>query len=531
MTWGVTDDHGGMTSALLHRSMAFARLTGTPIDVLTFDVRDDYPELSQRLTARGQLGDGVRIVNLWDWLREATLPADVSGSLSLDQHLFTPLPVGIDGDGTPAAEGAIHLSRSRLSADGFDVLQVDHYRPDGTLFASDRRDCSNPGELGGRSIVLCDEAGVPLRSWGGTRAFYRFWLDQLVGGGRAFMIVDSKTSASFMLTYRRRNVVTVHVVHASHLAGTERPMGQLRPTRREVFENLERFDSVVVLTSRQRDDVRTLLGSSTMAQATDPQLAAAKRKALKNLAVIPNSRPFDALSAVSTEPERGRGIVLAGLTARKRVDHAITAVSSVSQSLAASQPAGSPNVVSPADGRPRVTLDVYGDGVLRAELDDLAATSGTAMVTMHGHHQDARKALETSSFLIATGTSEGFPLVLVESMAAGCIPIAYDVPYGPADIITDGRNGYLVTSGDVSALADAILRFYGLPARQVLAMRQAAKRTARQFSDEAVTRLWARELTNAARRKAGLRVAPSGARAVLRFGKKAIRRLRTVARR
>ena len=33
--------------------------------------------------------------------------------------------------------------------------------------------------------------------------------------------------------------------------------------------------------------------------------------------------------------------------------------------------------------------------------------------------------------------------MLVESMASGCIPIAYDIDYGPSDIITDGVDGFL----------------------------------------------------------------------------------------
>ena len=92
--------------------------------------------------------------------------------------------------------------------------------------------------------------------------------------------------------------------------------------------------------------------------------------------------------------------------------------------------------------------------------------------------------------------------MLVESMAVGCIPIAYDIPYGPADVIQPGSNGYLVPGGDVEAVARAIEHLLSLSPRQVARLRRHARRSAQQFSDFAITRLWSRELRAAAARKA-----------------------------
>ncbi len=84
-----------------------------------------------------------------------------------------------------------------------------------------------------------------------------------------------------------------------------------------------------------------------------------------------------------------------------------------------------------------------------------------------GTSSDARRRLATASFLLLTSSLEGFPLVLVEAMAAGCIPIAYDVPYGPSDVIVSGRNGFLVPAGDLDALTRAVAEFLRLPARRI----------------------------------------------------------------
>ena len=105
----------------------------------------------------------------------------------------------------------------------------------------------------------------------------------------------------------------------------------------------------------------------------------------------------------------------------------------------------------------------------------------------------AREELAAASFVLLTGSSEGSPLVLVEAMAAGCIPIAIDVPYGPADLIRDRVNGFLIPS------ADAITELRSLTPSRRAAMRRAAQRTARQYSDIAAVRRWSRALRGASK--------------------------------
>ncbi|PJJ71830.1 poly(glycerol-phosphate) alpha-glucosyltransferase [Diaminobutyricimonas aerilata] len=451
LTWSIPDQFGGMTSALLHRSRSFVHLGGVAVDVLTLDDRADYPEIERRLRERGELVDGMRLLNLWEWWR---VNDPRPGSIDLGRHVFAPLA---PHEGELQLREGVPIRRVRRDEHGV-TTQIDHLRDDGSLAVSDRR-----GDDGARSIVVCDRDGVPVRSFGGAWAFYRHWLDRLTAKQRSFLIVDSKTTANFVLGYRRPHVVTVHVVHSSHLQGSARPIAPLRVSRARVFENLDALDAVVVLSERQRGDIEALLGPAD------------------HLTVIPNGRDIAPALAAPLERDPSRGIMLATLTSRKRVDHAVRAVTAASAST-------------------RVTLDVYGDGELRSRIERAAALS-EGVVRLHGHDPDARRRLEEASFLLLTSRSEGFPLVLVESMAAGCLPIAYDISYGPADIIRHGRNGMLVPSGDVDALCAAILQLQAMPARRVRRMRRAARRSARRFTDRAVTRRWNRELRAAWRRK------------------------------
>jgi poly(glycerol-phosphate) alpha-glucosyltransferase len=360
--------------------------------------------------------------------------------------------------------------RIRTDEDG-EALQIDRFRSDGSLLAVDRRDLRERGRLGGRRITLVDRRGNAVVGWDSDTALHHAWLDWVIGDGPATLISDSSPIGGALHTYRRDHITVVQVLHNPHLkdpAGS--PYGLLPPAKKEILAHLDDYDLVTTLTDDQRRDMRAV------SLAGD------------NLRTVSNMYSGPVVEHIDERPP-ARGVLVGRLVEQKRVAHAIRAMAHLHGS-------------SPA------TLDVYGTGSHEDRLAALIAELDVGeTVRLHGFRHDARSQFRSASFSILSSRFEGQGLVLLESMAAGCIPVSYDITYGPSDIITNGVDGFLVPAGDIEALAATIARVVALDSDRLRRMRAAAVRRAADFAPEVIVRKWGEVLTEAVEGKRPHRVA------------------------
>ncbi|WP_346037111.1 glycosyltransferase [Brevibacterium picturae] len=277
----------------------------------------------------------------------------------------------------------------------------------------------------------------------------------VIGNKPSYLISDSSFTGGLVFDYRRNNVVLCQVVHNHFLSNPNGSnFGELTTGKIRYISHLDSFDVITTLTDQQRDDM------------DKAKLSAGKLRTVSNLT--------EELDGDPTAPRsHERGSMIARLVPQKRVDDAIRAIGKVSAHA------------------PDVTLDVYGEGDERPELTGLIDRLGvTDSVRLRGHSPGAKRNFHTSAFSLLTSRYEGQGLVLLESMSAGCIPISYAVDYGPADIIDDGINGFVVPAGDVDALSKTILRFLSMPEDEVQAMRRAAIARAADFFEAPIVQRW-----------------------------------------
>jgi glycosyltransferase involved in cell wall biosynthesis len=137
---------------------------------------------------------------------------------------------------------------------------------------------------------------------------------------------------------------------------------------------------------------------------------------------------------------------------------------------------------------PEWHLDIYGNGSLEAEI-----RSEVARLNMNIHLNPAEADImdrycEHSIFVLSS-VFEPFGLVLVEAMSCGLPVVAFDCPYGPRSIITDGVDGFLVENRNIKQFADAIIRL--MEDKELrLKMGQKGILTSCQYSAEHIMPQW-----------------------------------------
>ena len=107
-------------------------------------------------------------------------------------------------------------------------------------------------------------------------------------------------------------------------------------------------------------------------------------------------------------------------------------------------------------------------------------------------HQPTDKILDCfreSSILASTSLYEPFGLVIPEAMSCGIPVVAFDCPYGPSEIITDGRDGFLIDCYNDEAFADKLCL---LMENETLRkqMGRYAIQSAQRFKKEKIMPMW-----------------------------------------
>jgi glycosyltransferase involved in cell wall biosynthesis len=295
----------------------------------------------------------------------------------------------------------------------------------------------------GRGSVLMHPADVGYEG-------FSLWSDiRLVQAlrGRAGTVIGTRPGLNMLLADLRLPGFTTIGEEQMNLGAHARPL------RKAMAARYGQLDALAVLTERDLEDYRQLLGEDA------PRLVR-----------IPNT----VQAAGGDGADLDAKVVLAAgrLTPQKGFDLLIPAWRTV------------------ADHRPDWKLVIRGRGERRGQLEALIAQHDLGEhVTLGNAAKRLRARMREASIYVLSSRFEGFPLVLIEAMEAGMGVVAFDCPTGPGDIIEDHRNGLLVPPKDVDALGAALLEMIeddDLRRRCAAA----AAETARGYTMEAVGPRW-----------------------------------------
>lgn len=146
------------------------------------------------------------------------------------------------------------------------------------------------------------------------------------------------------------------------------------------------------------------------------------------------------------------------------------------------------------DGFPPLDVRIIGDGTQEGpgaeeRVHEAFAASGLTNVRFLGAQDRSRviEELAATSIFCLPSHWEGFPLSLLEGMAAGAAPVATAVGDIPK-MLDEGRAGVVVPPHDPAALASALERLVRDPARVEELGRAARHRVETQYSEQRMIR-------------------------------------------
>jgi len=112
-----------------------------------------------------------------------------------------------------------------------------------------------------------------------------------------------------------------------------------------------------------------------------------------------------------------------------------------------------------------------------------------ANIQVHEATSNMMEKYRESSILLMTSSYEPFGLVLPEAMSCGLPVVAFDCPYGPADIITGGTDGFLVKERSYDDFSNRVCQLMDhLDLR--LRMGKSGIESSKKYAESCIMPLW-----------------------------------------
>ena len=106
---------------------------------------------------------------------------------------------------------------------------------------------------------------------------------------------------------------------------------------------------------------------------------------------------------------------------------------------------------------PNVNFLLIGDGILKKRCQKaLSLLPLNGRFIFAGWRRDVSEILDIVDIVVLTSKWEGMPIALIEALAKGCPVVATNVG-GVADLVKDGRTGYIVAAGAYEEVAERVL--------------------------------------------------------------------------
>lgn len=139
---------------------------------------------------------------------------------------------------------------------------------------------------------------------------------------------------------------------------------------------------------------------------------------------------------------------------------------------------------------PDWVLEIYGSGPELPKLQELIKELNLQKaVYIYPPTKDILHKIQNASLYLMSSRFEGLPMVLLEAMATGVPAVAFSCKCGPKDIITDGKDGYLIPPDHLDDYIKKVI-YLCQNHDQLLIMGNNAKKDMKRFDAKVITNQW-----------------------------------------
>jgi poly(glycerol-phosphate) alpha-glucosyltransferase len=275
-------------------------------------------------------------------------------------------------------------------------------------------------------LTVYGEDGGIIKECGGNAGLAALCLERLTADGRFYMLVfESGLMSKAAGEINRANAAKAIVVHSVFLKDSYDLGSPPQLFYRYMCENRQQFDRIIFLTNAERDDFLAIYGDAG------------------NTAVIPHPYPYPVVRADFDRRDHRKAVAVTRLDALKQNNIAVDIFKIAVEKL------------------PDVKLEIYGHGEKEDELrEQIKALNLENNVFLMGLTNDPIPLFSEAALYLTASAAEGFPLTLVESICGGCPVFAFDIKYGPSDIVEDGKTGYLISRWDKELYAARLISYF-----------------------------------------------------------------------
>lgn len=282
--------------------------------------------------------------------------------------------------------------------------------------------------------------------------FCSYFLDRLVKDDNdSIMICDGPGSFPKMLNTNHKKAKKFSVIHTNHHKNFDNS-GAKKKHEDNILKKADLIDGVIVLTEGQKKDI-------------------IKEYDIKNLHVISNfidiksdnlnNKHHKVVGQVS------RLVPLKGLNYLLEVAEKIVKIDN------------------------SIEFHIYGDGPERANLEQMIREKQLQHnVKMFGYTKEPLEKIKDFGCVVSTSQVEAQPLSITEAMLQRKPVVAFDIKYGPSDLIKDGENGYLIENKDIESMAEKVFEIINNEELANQLGENARNNTVRLFSPEKIMDQW-----------------------------------------